>query len=149
MSYLYLGAETTSITPPSSHAPCSCHPFLLKEWLISAIPTGNAQPPHHLYSPCHVSTTVPCQQNLDCTVTWTGDLSWKATQELKEEWKINPATPVVCHTRQWNIKETKLLCWNTKVHVPGRWWSKQLEAREWKHSWERGSSTSPQPKPNG
>lgn len=89
---LYLGAGTTSITPPSSHAPCSCQPFFLKEWLFSAIPTGSAQPPHHLYSSWHVSTTAPCWHNLDCTATWTGNLGWKATQGLAEQWKINPGS---------------------------------------------------------
>lgn len=43
--------------PLPHQASCSCQPFC-EEWLVSAIPTGNAQPPHHLYSPCHVGTTV-------------------------------------------------------------------------------------------
>lgn len=87
MSYLYLGAETTSITPPSSRAPCSCHPFFLKEWLISAIPTGNAQPPHHLYSPCHVGTTVPmsAKPGLHCDLNW--GLKLKSNTRIKRRVK--------------------------------------------------------------
>lgn len=34
--------------PLPHQASCSCQPFFCKEWLVSAIPTDNAQPPHHL-----------------------------------------------------------------------------------------------------
>lgn len=126
--YLYLGAGTTSITPPSIMQ----LPALL--WGMACLSNPNWQ------CPASSSPLFPlsCRHNchLGCTVTWIGDLSWKATQELKEDWNTNPARLAVCQR-------------NTKVHVPGRWWSKQSEVRECKHSREMASPTSAQPKPNG
>lgn len=85
-----------------------------------------------------ISTPLVMSAQLLAGLHW--DLNWgiklKSNTRIKRTGKgINPARSVVCHR-------------NMKVHVPGRWWSKQSEERECKHSWEMDSSTS-QPKLSG